>query len=168
MSTDKMITLEDLFQHELKDLYSAEKQLIEALPKMAKKASNASLKAAFEKHLTETKNQKQKLESIFSSMGIDGNGETCYAMKGLVKEGEDLMSHKADADVMDAGLIACAQRVEHYEIAGYGTARQYAQQLGHTQVMNTLSEILEEEKDTNEVLNDMAIQRINEKAMAPA
>lgn len=168
MSSDKMITLEDLFVHELKDLYSAEKQLIEALPKMASKASSSKLKAAFEQHLTETKNQKQKLESLFSSMDIDGSGETCYAMKGLVKEGEDMMSHKADADVMDAGLIACAQRVEHYEIAGYGTARQYAEQLGKIEAMKVLSQILEEEKDTNEKLNDMAIERINEKSIAHA
>jgi ferritin-like metal-binding protein YciE len=156
--------LKDLFVHQVQDLYSAEDQLIKALPKMIDSTSNSKLKKAFEKHLKETEKQKERLEQICDTLGVKPGGEHCKAMEGLLKEGQDFMKMKADDAVMDAGLIASAQRVEHYEIAGYGTARRYAMQLGEDKIEKLLSQTLEEEKKTDELLNDIAENTVNEKA----
>ena len=133
-----MKTLEDLFEHQLKDLYSAEKQLIEALPKMVKKANDSKLQKAFEDHLEETKTHKTRLEEICDDLDIKPTGETCKAMKGLVEESKSFMDEARDETVMDAGLIAEAQRVEHYEISGYGTAVRYAKELGHDSIAKNI------------------------------
>lgn len=162
----KLKTLQDLFHHQLRDLYSAEKQLIEALPKMAEKANNQELKDAFKEHLEETKDQKKRLEEIGEILDIDMSGETCKAMKGLIKEAEDFFSEDASKDVRDAGLIADAQRVEHYEIAGYGTVVAYAKALGENEVLDKLEKTLSEESGADKKLNDLAISRINQEAKA--
>lgn len=159
-----MKTLEDLFEHQLKDLYSAETQLIAALPKMAKSATDSKLKKAFEDHLEETKTQKKRLEEVGKELDIDLKGETCIAMEGLIKEAEKFIKEKKDDDVNNAGLIAEAQRVEHYEISGYGTAVRYAKELGHKKVASILKETLDEEYSADKKLNDMAEQRLNKKA----
>lgn len=160
-----MKTLEDLFEHQLKDLYSAEKQLIKALPKMMEHATDAKLKKAFESHLEETKKQKKRLEEVCDELGIDPEGETCKAMEGLIKEAESFIKEKTDDDVKNAGLIAEAQRVEHYEISGYGTAIRYAKELGHKKIASKLKETLDEEYGADNKLNDMAEQRLNRKAI---
>ncbi len=163
--SDKMKSLQDLFEHQLKDLYSAESQLIDALPKMAKKASDSKLKKAFEDHLEETKQHKQRLEKVCKELGIEASGETCKAMKGLIAEAESTMKENAEADVMDAALIAEAQRVEHYEISGYGTACTYADILGHTKVKEELGNTLDEEKTSDEKLTKIA-KSLNKQAVA--
>src|SRR3954471_9483914 len=128
-TSEEFNSFEDLFVHELKDLYDAENQLIDALPKMAKKATNPSLKKAFQSHLQQTEKHAQRLESIFEHRGLEPDRETCAAMKGLIKEGSAVLDATGDKAVLDAALIAAAQRVEHYEIAAYGTARSFAQYL---------------------------------------
>lgn len=160
----KLESLNDLFIHQLKDLYNAEQQLTKALPKMAEKATSAKLKKAFTDHLKETETQITRLEQVFEVIGEKAKGEKCKAMEGLLKEGEDFMKEDASDEVMDAGLIASAQRVEHYEIAGYGTACTYAKSLGHTEALNLLKENLAEEKKTDEKLTDLAESSINKKA----
>lgn len=160
-----MKTLEDLFEHQLKDLYSAENQLIKALPKMVKSATDDKLKKAFEDHLEETKKHKKRLEEVCDKLGIDPEGETCKAMEGLIKEAESFIKEKKDDDVNNAGLIAEAQRVEHYEISGYGTAIRYAKELGHKKIASTLKETLDEEYGADDKLNNMAEQRLNKKAI---
>ena len=160
----KLNTLEDLLLHELKDLYSAENQLVKALPKMAKAASNQDLKAAFEDHLAQTEGHVERLNEIAEMLGKKLTGHTCKAMKGLVEEGSDLISEDAAASVRDAGLIGAAQRVEHYEIAGYGTARCLADQLGHSEIVELLEQTLEEEKQTDEDLSELATTSINAEA----
>src|SRR5690606_24975718 len=159
-----MKNLEELFEHQLKDLYSAEDQLTEALPKMAKKAKDAKLKKAFEDHLEETKEHKARLEEICDELDIDPKGETCKAMKGLIKEAEDFLDEVKDPEVKDAGMIAEAQRVEHYEISGYGTAVRYAKELGHDSIAKKLQKTLDEEYQADETLNDLAEDRLNRKA----
>ncbi len=161
-----MKTLEDLLEHQLKDLYSAEKQLVEALPKMVKNAKDSKLKKAFEDHLEETKDHKKRLEEVCDELGFNPEGETCKAMEGLVKEAESFIKEKKDDDVSDAGLIAEAQRVEHYEISGYGTAIRYAKELGHKSVASKLKKTLDEEYGADDKLNDMAEQRLNRKAIS--
>jgi len=161
-----MKKLEDLFEHQLKDLYSAESQLVEALPKMVKNAHDKKLKKAFEDHLEETKDHKKRLEKICKELGIDPKGETCKAMKGLIEEAEGFIKEDASEEVRDAGLIAEAQRVEHYEISGYGTAVRYAKELGHDDVAEMLQTTLDEEYDADEKLTDMAEDRLNKKAKA--
>ncbi len=163
-----MKTLEDLFEHQLKDLYSAESQLIEALPKMAKNATDKKLKKAFENHLEETKEQKSRLENICRTLNITPSGETCKAMKGLITEAESFIDEAEDDEIMDAGLIAEAQRVEHYEISGYGTAVRYAKELGHRDVAKTLQETLDEEYDADNALDELAEGRLNRKAIEQA
>lgn len=160
-----MKTLEDLFEHQIKDLYSAETQLIEALPKMAKKAKDRELREAFEHHLKETKNQKSRIETICSELDITPYGETCEAMKGMIKEAENFLEVVADEEVMDAGLIAEAQRVEHYEISGYGTAVRFAEQLGHRDIAEKLQETLDEEYQADSKLGKIAENRLNKKAI---
>ncbi len=164
MASDKLKSLKDLFEHEIKDLYSAETQLSEALPKMAEKASDSKLKKAFESHLEETKKQKERIEKIGEICNISVKGEKCEAMAGLIKEGEEMLKMDAESDVKDAGLIAAAQRVEHYEMAGYGTAHHYAKRLGLDEVAGLLEETLNEEKAADEKLNKIAIDSVNEKA----
>lgn len=160
----KLASLEDLFLHEIKDLHSAEKQLTKALPKMAKAANSAQLKKAFEAHLKETEKQLERLDRIFELLGKSSRGPACKAMEGLIEEGSELIKEDADPAVKDAALIGAAQRVEHYEIAGYGTARTYAEQLGYSEAADLLEETLVEEKGANEKLNDLAMGRINERA----
>ena len=160
-----MKNLEELFEHQLQDLYSAEDQLTEALPKMAKKAKDAKLKQAIENHLEETKEHKIRLEEICEELDIDPKGETCKAMKGLIKEAEDFMDDADDDDVLNAGMIAEAQRVEHYEISGYGTAVRYAKELGHSEIAEKLKMTLDEEYNADKTLNDLAENRLNQKAI---
>jgi len=156
----KLNTLRDMFVDELKDLYSAENQLLKALPKMAKAATSANLKRAFESHLKETQGQVERLEQVFETLDESPKGKKCKAMEGLVEEGAEWMKEDADPDVMDAGLIACAQRVEHYEMAGYGCVRTYAQLLGETKVSGLLQKTLDEEGAADKKLTELA-KRIN-------
>jgi ferritin-like metal-binding protein YciE len=157
-------SLEDLFIEQLKDMYDAEQRLTKALPKMAKTAHNGELKRAFEEHLEETKNQVTRLEQIFEILGKDAERKTCAAMKGLIEEGDEVISAKGDADVRDAGLIAAAQRVEHYEIAGYGTARTFAERLGYNDVARLLQQTLDEEGAADKKLTQVAEQTVNVQA----
>lgn len=157
-------SLEDLFIHELKDLHSAETQLIKALPKMAKAASSEHLRQGFEEHLEQTKEHAVRLEKILDDLGQSHRGAKCKAMEGLVEEGKDMIDEKAPPEVKDAGLIAAAQRVEHYEIAGYGTACTFAQLLGHSDAETLLQKTLEEEKETDEKLTELARSEVNEAA----
>lgn len=161
----KMRTLEDLFQHELKDLYSAEKQLTKALPKMAKAASNARLKDAFESHLEETEGQVERLEKLLEKFEISARGVKCKAMEGLLEEGKEILEQEMEDDVRDAALIAAAQRVEHYEIAGYGCARTFAEMLGYTEAATLLQKTLDEEAAADRKLTAVAMERVNEEAL---
>jgi ferritin-like metal-binding protein YciE len=154
-------TLHDLWIHELKDLYSAEKQLIQALPKMAKAVTSDELRTAIENHLAETEQQVSRLEQIFEQFDESPRGQKCEGMEGLIEEGKTLMKEDADADVMDAGIIAAAQKVEHYEIASYGTVCEYARMMGHTEALELLQQTLEEEKHADELLNQIAEGGIN-------
>ena len=157
-------TLEDLLEHELKDLYSAEKQIIVALPRMVRNAVHDDLKKAFEMHLKETEEHKARLEQIGEILGIKLTGHVCKGTQGLVEEAKEFISEKADPQVRDAGLISQAQRVEHYEIAGYGTARTLAEKLGNTQVVKLLEKTLQEEKNTDVKLTKLAVGGINDEA----
>ena len=161
-----MKTLESLFEHQLKDLYSAESQLISALPKMVENAKDQKLKKAFEGHLEETKIHKKRLEDICEELGIEPKGEHCKAMEGLIKETESFIEEPKDDDVNNAGLIAEAQRVEHYEISGYGTAVRYAKELGHDNIAKILKSTLDEEYDADDKLTKMAEGRLNRKAIS--
>jgi len=162
----KLNSLEDLFHQELKDLYSAENQLVKALPKMAKAATNEKLKAGFTKHLQETKGHVERLDQIAEKLGIKLSGHKCKAMEGLVEEGAEMIGEDADDSVRDAGLIGAAQRVEHYEIAGYGTARTLASHLGHDDAADLLEQTLEEEKATDKKLTELAVSAVNAEAGA--
>lgn len=160
----KVKSLNDLMIDMVKDLYSAENQLIKALPKMAKKASTPELKNSFELHLEETMRQKERLEKVAEIMGITPKGKKCAAMEGLIEEAEEAISDIKDADVLDAGLIAAAQKVEHYEIASYGTVCTFAKLLGDKDVLKLLHQTLEEEKATDLKLTEVAEGLVNEKA----
>ncbi len=167
----KLDSLDKLFEHELEDLLDAEQQLLEALPKMASAAGSKELKDAFNAHLKETKTHVTRLEKAFKSLGKSPKSVTCKGMQGLIKEGEDVIKNATDQAVMDAGLIGAAQRVEHYEIAAYGTARAHAQTLGHTEIFDLLQTTLDEEGMANKKLTQLAEGRINirganEKALA--
>ena len=164
MSREKLNSMNDLLEYELRDLYSAETQLLEALPKMAEAASNTSLKEAFENHLEETRDQQRRLDQIGQTLGVDLKGETCQAMKGLIKEGQEVIEMQGDSEVKDAALIAAAQRVEHYEIAGYGSAYHFAKQLGEGEVQELLEQTLVEEKEANSKLSHLALESINQEA----
>jgi ferritin-like metal-binding protein YciE len=161
-----MKDLNALFVHELKDLYSAEKQLTKALPKMAKAATNEDLRQAFEDHLKETETQIKRLDGMFSELDVAPRGPKCAAMEGLIEEGKELLEEDSDPRVLDAALICAAQRVEHYEIAGYGCVRSLAQQLGMSKLASELQETLDEEKTANEKLSELALSAVNEEAMA--
>ncbi len=154
-------TLQDLFIHELKDLYSAENQISKALPKMVKAASNAKLSAGFKTHLEQTKEHIARLEKILKGHDETTRGPKCKGMEGLLKEGKDMIEEEADEEVRDAGLIAAAQRVEHYEMAGYGCARSYAQLLGHNADAKILQKTLDEEGATDQKLTKLAMSTIN-------
>jgi ferritin-like metal-binding protein YciE len=157
-------SLEDLFLLELGDLYDAEKRLVDALPKMADAAHSMDLKEAFTQHLRQTKRQMSRLEQCFVQLGRSVNRETCDAMKGLIAEGDEIVDATGDPNVKDAALISAAQRVEHYEIAGYGTARTFAEHLGHSDAARLLQMTLDEEVDTDRKLTQLAEQSINVKA----
>ena len=163
----KLESLHDLFVDELKDIYNAENQLTKALPKMAKAAASDELRTAFESHLEETENQIARLEKIFKKLGESPKGKRCKAMVGLVEEGKELIETDGEEPVKDAALIAAAQKVEHYEIASYGTLRTYAQLLGYDDAANLLQETLDEEAATDEKLTGLA-QNINAEAQSPA
>jgi ferritin-like metal-binding protein YciE len=156
-------TLRDLYVHELTDLHSAEKQIISALPKMAKSATNRQLSAAFNSHLKQTRQQLKRLEQILKGLGESTRGPSCKGMEGLVKEGDEIMS-EAEPEVRDAGLISAAQRVEHYEIAAYGCARTYAQLLGDKKGARLLDTTIKEEGATDKKLTALARSVINLKA----
>ena len=160
----KLSTLKELMVEELRDTYSAETQIAKALPKMAAKSTSPQLKAAFEKHLAETQNQVARLEKIFSHLGESPEGNMCEATEGLVKEAEELIGEDADPQVLDAGLIASAQKVEHYEIASYGTLCTWAKQLGEHEILALLKESLNEEEMTDKNLSMLAESGINQMA----
>jgi len=154
-------TLKDLYIHELKDLHSAERQLVKALPKMAKAAANKELAAGFQEHLEQTKGHAQRVEQILSSHQQTTRGPKCKGMEGIVAEGAEMIEEEADVEVKDAGLIAAAQRVEHYEMAGYGTARTYAELLGDKEGAKLLALTLEEERQTDQKLSQLAKSAVN-------
>jgi ferritin-like metal-binding protein YciE len=162
----KLESLKDLYLEQLKDLYSAETQLLDALPKMADGASAPDLKQAFSEHLRQTQEHVRRLERIFGTLGESPKGHTCEGMKGLVREGEQMLQMKGEPAVLDAGLIAAAQRVEHYEIAGYGTVRTYAELLGHDDQVALLERTLDEEEQTDELLTRLAESHVNEEAFS--
>jgi len=164
----EMDSLRKLYVDELKDLYSAEKQILQALPKMAKKAKNAQLKQAFELHLQETQNQVERLDQVFELLGKSPRGKKCKGMEGLLEEGKEMMQEEMEPEVMDAALIAAAQRVEHYEIAGYGTVRTYARILGEDKHVKLLQQTLDEEGNTDKKLTQLAESSINVEAAVGA
>lgn len=163
----KSSSLQDLFVLELSDLYDAEHQLIKALPKMAKASSSETLRGAFEEHLEKTKEHAARIERIFADLDLPARREKCKGMQGLISEGNDLIKKKLSPDVQDAGIIAAAQRVEHYEIAAYGCVRTYAELLQNREAVDLLEQTLQEEKDADEKLTELA-QQINVEAQAPA
>jgi ferritin-like metal-binding protein YciE len=161
----KFESMQDLFLGQIQDLYDAEQRLVKALPQMAEAASSPQLRAAFEGHLAETRGHVQRLERIFIQMGEDPKGTTCDAMKGLIKEGDSVISDMDQSPLRDAGLIAAANRVEHYEIAAYGSARTFAQTLGLTSAVSLLEETLQEEKQADQKLTRLAEGMINNGAL---
>ncbi len=162
----KMKTLEDFFMDELKDVYSAEKQITKALPKMEKTATAEELKGAFENHLKETEGQIARLDKIGTILGKNLAGKKCKAMEGLMEEGKELMEEEAEPEVMDAALIAAAQKVEHYEMATYGCLKTYARLLGYDEIGDLLQETLDEEGNADKVLTEIA-EQINIDAVEP-
>jgi ferritin-like metal-binding protein YciE len=154
-------SLQELLVEEMRDLYSAENQLTKALPKMAKKASNPQLKKAFEVHLRETEGQLKRLQQIFDKLGKKPTGKKCAAMEGLIEEGKEMMAEDMDEETMDAALISAAQKVEHYEIASYGTVRTWANLIGDEQTARLLQQTLDEEGKTDRLLTELAESSIN-------
>ena len=157
----KATTLQDLLIEQLRDLMYAERQIIKALPKMARKASSKELKAAFEEHLEETEGQVERLEQVFEQFDLGARGKRCEAMDGIIDEAKSLMEEEAEPPALDAGLIAAAQKVEHYEIATYGTVATWAKQLGYREAARLLHETLEEEKQADQKLTSLAEGGIN-------
>lgn len=157
-------TLHDLYLNELRDLYSAETQLLDALPKMAEAAASSQLKEAFTGHLKQTEGHVRRLEEIFEALGEEPSGETCKAMQGLIAEGEDYVKASGERDVRDAGLIGAAQRVEHYEMAGYGTTRALAERLGESEAAEKLQATLDEEGEADQKLTAIAEGEVNAEA----
>lgn len=162
----KMESLDELLAEELKDIYSAEKQLLKALPKMAKKASSPDLKMALQEHLEVTKRQVERLEEVFESLGKPAKAKTCKAMQGLVEEATEIMEEDASDAVLDAGIIAAAQKVEHYEIASYGTVRTWARLCGQDEAAQLLQETLDEEAEADGRLTELAESFVNPEAEA--
>ena len=156
-------TVEKLFMNELKDLYSAEKQITRALPKMAKSATSEELRTAFQTHLEETKGHIERLERVFEILDKPASAKTCQGMKGLIEEGSEMMEEAEEGEVRDAGLIAAAQRVEHYEIAAYGTMRAIAEMNGQQEIAQLLQQTLDEEGKTDKLLTKIAM-RVNKMA----
>ena len=161
----RLDTLKTLYIDELRDLYNAENQLIKALHKMAKAASSEELQEAFEKHLEQTKTHVDRLEEVFEEIGEKPKGKTCRAMKGLIEEGSEILHEDREESVIDAGIIVAAQKVEHYEIAGYGSVRTFAQLLGKDRSAELLQTTLEEESEANELLNKLAEDIVNPEAL---
>src|ERR671912_2862563 len=157
----KLSSLDDLLVHELQDIYNAEGQILKALPKMTKAATNPDLKAAFEEHRVQTEGQVKRLEQVFKLLGHPVKGKKCEGMAGLIEEGKKMMEEDADPSVLDAALIAAAQKIEHYEIASYGCVCTYAEMLGYEQVHDLLGQNLEEEETTDEKLTELAESVIN-------
>jgi ferritin-like metal-binding protein YciE len=157
-------SLENLFVHEIKDLINAERQLVEALPKMAKGATSTALKEAIEDHLEQTKVHVERLEQIFANLGKAARGEHCKGMEGLIAEGSKLLEEEGEDTVKDAALIGAAQKVEHYEISAYGTARTIAELLGNQEAVQLLQQTLDEEKETDAKLTELAMSEINVEA----
>jgi ferritin-like metal-binding protein YciE len=160
----KLQSLQDLLVEQIKDLFSAENQLVKALPKMAKAASSPDLRDGFEEHLKQTRKQVQRLEKVSQQLGVSPKGKKCVAMAGLIEEGKELIEEDAGPSVLDAGLIAAAQKVEHYEMASYGCARTWAEELGFEDAAALLQETFEEEKATDEKLTELAKQMIIQEA----
>lgn len=161
-------SLNDLFVSQIEDLYDAENRLTKALPKMAEAAHSSQLKQAFQQHLTETHGHVSRLETIFRELGVEAKRETCEAMKGLIAEGEEMIKAKGDPEVKDAALIAAAQRVEHYEMSGYGTAKTFAKHLGKTQAANLLQQTENEEVAADKKLTTIAESSVNVHAASAA
>ena len=161
----KLDTLEKLYVDELRDIYNAENQLLKALPKMAKGASSPDLKNAFETHLRQTESHVERLEQIFSELDESPKGKTCRAMKGLIEEGSEILKEEGEESVLDAGIIVAAQKVEHYEMAAYGSARTFARLLGQEKAAELLQSTLDEESETNESLNQLAENMVNPEAL---
>lgn len=157
-------TLSDLYVEELRDLYNAERQILKALPKIIKAASNDDLKEALESHRQETEGHVTRLEQIFENLGKNAKGKTCHGMEGVLSEGAELIEEDPEPEVLDAGIISAAQRVEHYEIAAYGSVRTWAEQLGLNDQVELLEQTLEEEKAADEKLTELATQSINAEA----
>jgi ferritin-like metal-binding protein YciE len=162
----KLKAIDDLYLHGLKDIYYTEKQLVKTLPKMAKKAAAAELKKAFEDHLKETEGHVERLEQIFESLDKPARGEKCEAIAGLIKEGQEVIENAEEDGVLDAGLLAAAQAVEHYEIARYGTLCAWAKQMGRDEDIELLQATLEEEKAADELLSSIAEATVNQRAAA--
>ena len=158
-------TLQKLYINELRDLYSAETQLLKALPKMAKAASSEELSDAFEKHLEQTKEHVERLEEIFKQLDENPKGKSCHGMKGLIEEGSEILEEDGEDSVLDAGIIVAAQKVEHYEIASYGSVRTFANLLGQDEAVSLLQSTLDEESETNELLNQLAEGIVNPEAL---
>jgi ferritin-like metal-binding protein YciE len=165
LMSEKFNSLEDLFHHELKDLYDAEQRITEALPQMAEKAHNPELKRAFEQHLRQTEKHVERLEAVFQHRGKGPERVKCDGIVGLIKEGSNVLSAEGDPDAIDAGLIAAAQKVEHYEIASYGTVRTFARRLGDQYSAELLEQTLDEEKETDHKLTDIAESAVNPAAV---
>lgn len=160
-------TLHELYVDELKDLYSAENQILKALPRMIRAATNTKLKQGFSKHERQTRQHVKRLERIFRSLGEKPTGKKCVGMEGVLKEGSELIKERPDKEVLDAGLISAAQHVEHYEMAGYGTVRTWAQLMGHEDHAALLQQTLDEERETDETLTSLAESSINLEAEEP-
>ena len=161
-----MDSLQDLFVEELRDLHSAERQLIKALPRMAKAAQSPGLRQALERHLTQTQGQLERLDQIFAELGEKGTGKKCVGMEGLIEEGKEILEQDGDPAVIDAALITAAQKVEHYEIAAYGCVRNYADLLGYSAAAKLLQQTLDEEEAADEKLTQLAESGVNQAAMA--
>jgi len=161
----KLETLNKLYINELRDLYNAENQLLKALPKMAKAASSAKLRKAFQTHLEQTEGHVERLEQVFKELGEKVKGKTCHGMKGLIEEGSEILEEDGDESVLDAGIIVAAQKVEHYEMASYGSVRTFAELLGQKKAAKLLQATLDEESETNELLNKLAETIVNPKAL---
>ena len=161
----KLDTLDKLYVDELRDIYNAENQLLKALPKMAKGASSPDLKNAFENHLRQTETHVERLEQIFAEFNESAKGKTCRAMKGLIEEGSEILKEDGDESVLDAGIIVAGQKVEHYEIAAYGSVRTFAKLLGQTKAADLLQATLDEESEANELLNELAEGIVNPEAL---
>jgi ferritin-like metal-binding protein YciE len=162
----QMQSLDEVYMNKLKDLYDAENQIVDALPKMAKAASSEDLKAAFEKHLEQTKGQIGRLDEVFEMLGVSAGNRQCVGMRGLLEEGEELLNGQEGGPALDAALIAAAQSVEHYEIAGYGSVQTWARELGQLEAADLLEETLEEERETDESLTEIAESLVNPDAGA--